>query len=57
MLMDVTVQIAVDLEHAGLMQRCVAQHAVELWKHAPHQYLVETVVEVRALDIVVIAKD
>ena len=57
MLMDVPVQIVANLEHAAIMQRRVAEHTVELWKHAPHQYLVEAVVEVRAFDIIVIAKD
>ena len=57
MLMDVPVQIVANLEHAALMQRCVAEHTVELWELAPHHDLVETVVEVRAFDIIVIAKD
>ena len=57
MLMDVPVQIVANLEHAAVVERCVAEHTVELWELPPHQYLVEAVVEVRAFDIIVIAKD
>jgi hypothetical protein len=56
MLMDMAMQIIGYLVHAALMQGSMAQHAVELWKLAPHHDLVETVVEVRAFDIIVISK-
>ena len=57
MLVDVPVQIVFDIEHAGFVQRSVAEHTVKIWKLAPHHDLVEAVVEIWAFDIVVIAQD
>ena len=57
MLVDMPMKVIINFEHAGFVQRCVAQHAVKVWELSPHHDLVEAVVEIGAFHIVMVAED